>query len=99
MGRDAYYPRRLAGTGPWGEPWGFGQRWRPRMSAERSAINRDDSSLLRDWYSARALFAAEWAPAILLALLDGPLHYKEMKYLPAEPGGIASVKSHPNRPL
>jgi hypothetical protein len=27
------------------------------------------------------------------------LHYKEMKYLPAEPGGIASVKSHPNRPL
>jgi hypothetical protein len=55
--------------------------------------------LLRDWYSGRALFAAEWAPAILLALLDGPLHYKEMKYLPAEPGGIASVKSHPNRPL
>jgi hypothetical protein len=27
------------------------------------------------------------------------LHYKELKYLPAEPGGIASVKSHPNRPL
>lgn len=35
-----------------------------------------DDGFLTAWYSARRLMAAEWAPAILLALLDGPLHYK-----------------------
>lgn len=33
---------------------------------------------LRDWYDARALLAAEWTPAIVIALLDGPLQYKDI---------------------
>jgi DNA-binding HxlR family transcriptional regulator len=37
-----------------------------------------DERFLQDWYSARALIAAEWAPAILVALLDGPWHYSEI---------------------
>ncbi len=41
-------------------------------------MNRDASSSLRDSYSARTVFATERAPAILLAVLDGPLHYTEI---------------------
>lgn len=33
---------------------------------------------LRGWYDARALMAAEWAPAIVIALLEGPLQYKDI---------------------
>lgn len=36
------------------------------------------AGFLRDWYDARALLAAEWTPAIVLALLDGPLQYKDI---------------------
>jgi DNA-binding HxlR family transcriptional regulator len=32
---------------------------------------------LSGWYDARALLAAEWAPAIVVTLLDGPRSYKE----------------------
>ncbi len=42
------------------------------MAATRPA------GFLRDWYDARALMAAEWAPAIVIALLDGPLQYKDI---------------------
>ena len=30
------------------------------------------------WYDARALVAAEWAPSIAVALVDGPLQYKDI---------------------
>lgn len=36
------------------------------------------AGFLRDWYDARALLAAEWTPAIILALLEGPLQYKDI---------------------
>lgn len=36
------------------------------------------TGFLRDWYDARALLAAEWAPAIVIALLEGPLQYKDI---------------------
>jgi len=42
------------------------------MAATRPA------GFLRGWYDARALMAAEWAPAIVIALLDGPLQYKDI---------------------
>ncbi|MDT0264419.1 winged helix-turn-helix transcriptional regulator [Jatrophihabitans lederbergiae] len=42
------------------------------MAPERPA------GFLHDWYDARALLAAEWAPAIVGALLDGPLPYKDI---------------------
>jgi len=42
------------------------------MAATRSA------GFLRDWYDARILLAAEWTPAIVVALLDGPLQYKDI---------------------
>jgi len=35
--------------------------------------------LLSDWYSARALVAAEWAPAILVSLLDGGMSYSRLR--------------------
>lgn len=36
------------------------------------------ADFLRGWYDARALLAAEWAPAIVITLLDGPLQYKDI---------------------
>jgi DNA-binding HxlR family transcriptional regulator len=33
---------------------------------------------LRGWYDARALTAAEWTPAILFTLQDGPLRYRDI---------------------
>jgi DNA-binding HxlR family transcriptional regulator len=33
---------------------------------------------LSAWYSARAITAAEWAPAIMWALRDGALHYRDL---------------------
>ena len=36
------------------------------------------AGFLRDWYDARVLMAAEWAPAIVIALVDGPLQYKDI---------------------
>lgn len=36
------------------------------------------AGFLRDWYDARALLASEWAPAIVIALVDGPLQYKDI---------------------
>lgn len=36
------------------------------------------AGFLRNWYDARALTAAEWAPAIVIALLEGPLQYKDI---------------------
>jgi DNA-binding HxlR family transcriptional regulator len=44
---------------------------------------------LPGWYDARALLAAEWAPAIAVALLDGPLSYKEIL--------AAAQQSNPSR--
>jgi DNA-binding HxlR family transcriptional regulator len=38
-----------------------------------------DDDFLACWYDARALTAANWTPSILMALLDGPLHYREIK--------------------
>lgn len=38
-----------------------------------------DTGLLNDWYRARALVAAELVPAIVVALLDGPLNYSEVR--------------------
>jgi DNA-binding HxlR family transcriptional regulator len=38
-----------------------------------------DDDFLACWYDARALTAADWTPSILMALLDGPLHYREIK--------------------
>jgi DNA-binding HxlR family transcriptional regulator len=38
-----------------------------------------EQSILSDWYSARALVAAEWIPAILVALLDGPMTYSHLR--------------------
>lgn len=37
-----------------------------------------DETFLRDLYSARFLFEDKWAPAIMVALYDGPLHYNEI---------------------
>jgi DNA-binding HxlR family transcriptional regulator len=38
-----------------------------------------DDDFLACWYDARALTAADWTPSILMALLDAPLHYREIK--------------------
>jgi DNA-binding HxlR family transcriptional regulator len=57
-----------------------------------------DDDFLPHWYRARSLIAPEWAPSILVALLDGPLHYRQIKAivsLPAVCDGV--VKAH--RPL
>ena len=35
-----------------------------------------DEDFLTCWGDARALTAADWVPSILVALLDGPLHYR-----------------------
>lgn len=53
--------------------------------------------LLAHWYSARALVALEWLPAILVALTDGPKHYTELldqagRFRPAD--GWSSRHSH-----
>lgn len=40
--------------------------------------SNDSAALLRGWYDVRALLAAEWTPAIVVALRDGPLQYKEI---------------------
>jgi DNA-binding HxlR family transcriptional regulator len=42
----------------------------PNMSA--------NVTVLVGWYSARAVTAAEWAPAIMWALRDGALHYRDL---------------------
>lgn len=41
-------------------------------------MNQGNDQVLRGWYSARAMLAAEWTPAILVTLLDGPRHYTEL---------------------
>lgn len=38
-----------------------------------------DQARLSAWYSARALVAAEWIPAILVAMLDGTLTYSQLR--------------------
>lgn len=43
----------------------------PRIRAPTRPVH-----LLRDWYDAQALLAAEGAPSIVTALLNGPLRYK-----------------------
>lgn len=41
-------------------------------------MERHDYSTARSWGYARDMLAAKWAPAILTALVDGPMHYKEL---------------------
>ncbi len=49
-----------------------------------------EERFLQDWYSARAVFSAEWAPSIMFVLRDGPLHYTDIlstvRSLPAADG-------------
>jgi DNA-binding HxlR family transcriptional regulator len=57
-----------------------------------------DAEFLHHWYRARSLISPEWAPSILVALLDGPLHYRQIKEIVSSrelPNGVA--KAH--RPL
>ena len=57
-----------------------------------------DADFLPHWYRARSLMSPEWAPSILVALLDGPLHYRQIKAIVSSrdvSGG--AVKAH--RPL
>ena len=42
-----------------------------------------DDDFLACWYDARALTAADWTPSILMALLHGPLHYREIRSMVA----------------
>ncbi len=39
---------------------------------------KSNPAILSGWYSARAMTAAEWAPAIMCVLADGPLHYRDL---------------------
>jgi hypothetical protein len=39
---------------------------------------RRNPCLCYGWYNARALRAAEWTPAITRALVEGPLHYRDI---------------------
>jgi DNA-binding HxlR family transcriptional regulator len=37
-----------------------------------------EERFLQGWYATRVLLSAEWTPSILVALLGGPLHYKDL---------------------
>lgn len=50
-------------------------------------MNPSSIRLLSGWYSARALMGAEWAPAVMCALLTGPLHYRDILELLRENAG------------
>lgn len=41
--------------------------------------NQAEPSFLTRWYCARALIAAEWIPAILVALLNGTMTYSQLR--------------------
>jgi DNA-binding HxlR family transcriptional regulator len=57
-----------------------------------------DADFLPHWYRARSLIAPEWAPPILVALLDGPLHYRQIKAIVSSLGVTdGAAKAH--RPL
>jgi DNA-binding HxlR family transcriptional regulator len=57
-----------------------------------------DADFLLHWYRARTLISPEWAPSILVALLDGPLHYRQIKAIVSSRDVSGSaVKAH--RPL
>jgi DNA-binding HxlR family transcriptional regulator len=61
-------------------------------------LSPGDADFLPHWYRARSLIAPEWAPSILVALLDGPLHYRQIKAIvSSRSAGDDGVKVH--RPL
>jgi DNA-binding HxlR family transcriptional regulator len=61
-------------------------------------LSPDDADFLPHWYRARSLIAPEWAPSILVALLDGPLHYRQIKTIVSS-RSVSGNGAREHRPL